>query len=157
MTPREPLALLRRVLCVGPPALSPDRLRLPDRARLSAEILIAYVELLPLLRRNDLPRMVEASRSLRVAPVSPLPVSDAHAVALRLGSIVQRVVSRLPTDKRCLINSLVVVRVLSHRAIDSRVVIGVQSDNQGFRAHAWVEHDDRPVRPPGDYVRLLEL
>jgi len=152
-----PLALLRRVLRVRPRALSQTRLRLSDRVRLSAEILVAYAELLVLLRRNDVSRMVEGARSVRVAPVQAPPERDAHAAALRLGRIVQRVITKLPTDKRCLINSLVVVRMLSQRGIDARVVIGVQSGGEGFRAHAWVEHDDRPVLAPGDYVRLLEL
>lgn len=156
MTSRVPLALLLRVLRVRPRPVS-HPLRLSDRARLSAEILIAYVELLVLLRRNDLTMMVEGARSLRVTPVPPLPASEAHAAALRLGRIVQRVITKLPTDKRCLINSLVVVRMLSQRGIDARVVIGVQSGGEGFRAHAWVEHDDRPVLAPGDHVRLLEL
>jgi hypothetical protein len=124
---------------------------------LSIEILLSYFELLRLLRKDDVKAMVVAARRVRVSRVPLEAGRDPHATAVRIGRMVQRVVSRMPTDKRCLINSLVVVRMLAHRDIDSSVVIGVQSDRLGFRAHAWVEHDDRPVLPPGDYARLLEL
>jgi len=150
-----PRSLVRHRL--RPRSLPPRRVGLRARLRLSAEILISYAELLVLLRRNDLPTMVAGARRVHVERIPLQQHDDPHDTALRIGRMVQRVVTKLPTDKRCLINSLVVVRMLSHRAIDSSVVIGVQSDSSGFRAHAWVEHDDRPVLPPWDYERLLEL
>ena len=146
--------LLHRLRPRTPPA---RRVGLADRLRLSVEILVAYAELLRLLRRNDLPAMVAGARTVRLDPAPIGPGADEHATAIRIGRMVNRVVTKLPTDKRCLINSLVVVRMLKHRDIESRVVIGVQSGAEGFRAHAWVEHDERPVLPPGDYVRLVEL
>jgi hypothetical protein len=40
--------------------------------------------------------------------------------------------------------------------MEGRLVIGVQTGSS-FTAHAWVEHDDRPILPAGDYIRLHEL
>ena len=63
---------------------------------------------------------------------------------------------RRPGDSRCLIRSLVLVRVLARRAIPSMLVIGVRK-NPGFKAHAWVEHEGKAILAAGDYTRLTEL
>lgn len=79
-------------------------------------------------------------------------------MALRLGNAVDRTLSVLPTDSRCLVQSLVLTRLLSARGVPSTLVIGAHSTAQ-FEAHAWVEYQGRPVLPPGEFLnsRLLEL
>jgi len=146
---RSPDSRERRVIPRG------EGLRAFDRVRLTFEILAAYVELWRLLRRNDLEAMVAGARTIRRPSINP-PSENAHAVAVRLGWIVQRIVRLLPTDKRCLINSLVLVRVLAHRSIETTLVIGVDSYGEVL-AHAWVEHEGRPVLEPREFRRLLEL
>jgi len=120
------------------------------------EILLAYVELLRVLRGGDLASMVRTARHTPFQAQEALGPADEHFVARRLGWIVFRVVDTLPTDKRCLINSLVLVRVLTHRSIGAQLVLGVQSEG-GFAAHAWVEHAGRPVMPTYDFHRLFEV
>lgn len=125
-----------------------------ERARLVAEVVVTYLPLLRLLRRNDLPAMVAAARDVR-RPVT-VPAADHHETAVRLGNIVMQVLRVLPTEKRCLIRSLVLTRMLASRSIPTKLWIGVQSGGT-FEAHAWVEHDGRPVLPVGGYARLTEL
>ncbi len=127
-----------------------------ERLRLVVEILFAYGELLPVLRRNDLPAMIRVARRGRGRRLPP-PGAEVHLIARRLGWIVQLCVSRLPSDRRCLIHSLVTVRVLAERSIDGALVIGVRSGPAGVEAHAWVEHEHHPILPAGDYERLVEL
>jgi hypothetical protein len=134
-----------------PPA---GQLGLRDRLRLSAEILQAYVPLARTVRANDIHAMVREARRFERPPVTSEP--DPHATAVRLGLMVERLLTVLPTDDRCLIRSLVVVRLLEQRGIPSRLVVGVRTD-PGFGAHAWVEHEGRPVLPTAGFRRLLEL
>ena len=141
---RQPLAL---------PAAGEVRLR--HRLLLAAEILAAYLPLARLVRANDVEVMVRVARR-RDRPTSNLPASDARATAVRLGKMVERLLTVLPTDDRCLIRSLVVLRLLGQRGIPARLVIGVRAGS-GFGAHAWVEHEGRPVLPAAGFDRLLEL
>ena len=125
------------------------------RLRLVVEILGAYPRLWRLVRSNDLVAMVAQARSAPPgrARVSP---EETERVALRLGACVERVLAPLPTDSRCLIKSLIVLRMLTRRSIEARVVIGAQTDS-GFAAHAWVEHGARAILPAGRFTRLIEL
>ena len=141
---RQPLAL---------PAAGEVRLR--HRVVLAIEILAAYVPLARLVRTNDVEAMVSAARR-RSRTVSSIGAADARATAVRLGKMVERVLTVLPTDNRCLIRSLVVLRLLAQRGIPARLVIGVRADG-AFGAHAWVEHDGSPVLPAAEFVRLAEL
>jgi hypothetical protein len=79
-----------------------------------------------------------------------------HDVARRLGRAVGKTLRLLPTDSRCLIRSLVLTRLLARRAIPNTIVIGVRKAPD-FQAHAWVEHEGRPILPAGEYTRLTEL
>jgi hypothetical protein len=138
---------------VAPYNLTPGRLSLPGKARLVAEILAAYIPLIRVVRRNDLRAMVTKARAVDSAAAPP---GDPHGAALKLGGIVRATLKVLPTDGRCLIQSLVLVRLLARRSIAVRVVIGVRGGD-AFAAHAWVEHDAVPVLPAGRYERLMEL
>jgi transglutaminase-like putative cysteine protease len=137
----------------APRDLPPGRLSPLGKARLGAEILAAYFPLLRLVRRNDLRAMVAQARAVDRAVAMP---GDPHDVAARLGGIVSWTLKILPTDDRCLIQSLVLVRLLARRSIAVRVVIGVRGGDT-FAAHAWVEHDGVPVLPAGRFERLMEL
>jgi hypothetical protein len=131
----------------------PERVRPWHRARLMAEIVAAYVPLLRLLRGNDLGAMVGTARAPSRRIQAP---RDPHEAAERLGWIVNRVLGIFPTDGRCLIQSLVLTRLLAARSIGSTLVIGVSVDGE-FAAHAWVEHDGVAVLPAGAFARLHEL
>ena len=144
-----PRALLQPL--VLPP---PGQVRLRHRLRLTAEILRAYVALARTVRSDDVGAMVRVAR--RTQLVAGSTEADPHATAIRLGQMVERLLTVLPTDDRCLIRSLVVLRMLEERGIPSRLIVGVRTDH-GFGAHAWVEHDGRPVLSAAGFRRLLEL
>jgi hypothetical protein len=137
---------------VGEGAL--ERLSVFAKAALVAEILVAYVPALRRVRRNDLRDMVDKARDVQ----RPGRVRDGleHAWAVRLGWITMKTLGVLPTDKRCLIRSLVVLRLLARRSIAATLVIGVRP-GPDFLAHAWVEHDGLPVLPTERFVPLHEL
>jgi hypothetical protein len=134
---------------------APGEVRLRHRVLLAAEIMAAYVPLARLVRSNDVQAMARVARS-RDRPASSLPACDARATAIRLGKMVERLLTKLPTDDRCLIRSLVLLRLLGRRGIPARLVIGVRAGG-GFGAHAWVEYDGRPILPAAGFDRLLEL
>jgi hypothetical protein len=145
---------------------APDRSRRPRalpldgslglrrRGLLSAEILAAYIPLARRVRSNDIEAMVREARRWRDSP--ELPGEVARSTAIRLGRIVERLLRALPTDDRCLIRSLIVLRMLSERGIPATLVIGVRTD-AGFGAHAWVEYDGWPVLPAVGFSPLLSL
>lgn len=78
--------------------------------------------------------------------------------SLLFGRAVNRVLTALPTDSRCLMQSLVLTAMFARRGIYSSVVIGVRPD-PAFAAHAWVEVDGRPILPSDEanYRRLVEI
>lgn len=128
---------------------------------LAAEILLAYsATRLRMLPQVDVRELVVASRArpartqAQLEPGSP----EAWLTAARLGYAVSRTLGILPTDSRCLVQALVLSRLLSARGIPSTFVIGAHSEPD-FAAHAWVEHEGRPVLPQQDFhgSRLLEL
>lgn len=132
-----------------------EPLTLAGRVRLVAEVLRTYPRAWRALRTNDLVGMVAAARAVRAARSGVNPELE-RPLAIRLGRAVTLTLVLLPTDSRCLVQSLVLSRMLTRRSIDSRVVIGVQPGDQ-FAAHAWVEHQGRPVLPARSFHRLTEL
>lgn len=143
-------------LRVAPTRPVPTRLKV----LLAAEILGVYVRVRWLLRRQEIRAVVTAIRACsRSRPGRPEPRSpEARLVALRLGGAVRQTLSLLPTDSRCLVQSLVLSRLLTTRAIPSTLVIGARAE-PSFSAHAWVEHEGQPVLPPRDFdeMRLVEM
>ena len=125
------------------------------RLRLALEFLAAYLPLVRLVRTNDLRAMVATARTPVLPRIVTVP-ADAHPTAVRLGKVVQRLFELLPMDGRCLIRSLVLLRLLEQRSISATFSIGVKSDGD-FGAHAWVEHDAVPVLPTGRMARLVDL
>lgn len=127
------------------------------RVALTVEILVAYAGVRASMPRGSIYEVVE---QLRAAPRRPdggvQPGS--LAAARRLGDAVSRALPLLPTDTRCLMRSLVLLRLLSRRSIAARLVIGVRAE-PSFAAHAWVEHDGHPLLPASGttFQRLAEL
>lgn len=126
------------------------------RLLLAVEILISYVPLAWALRRRSLPVTLGLARSPRGRRIA-VPSDQEHELALRLGHIVGFVLEWSPFDSRCLIRSLVLVRMLARRSIgDAQLVIGTSVDG-GFAAHAWVEHDGEPLLPTLSHPPLVHL
>lgn len=129
---------------------------LPARARaeLALEVLETYGVARWALARHGAPGAVTRLRA-RLAHPAPDPAMAVRA-GLRLGSAVERTLRLMPADARCLVRSLVLVRMLARRGIAGTMVIGVRTE-PSFEAHAWVEHAGRPLLAAGDYARLTEL
>ena len=123
----------------------PGHLGARHRLLLAAEILAAYVPLLRALRREDIPTLAGRARAPGRAP-QPVAASSQQATAIRLGSIVAQVLAPLPTDNRCLIQSVVLLRVLARRSIAAELLIGVEL-RPSFTAHAWLERDGQALLP----------
>lgn len=127
---------------------------------LVGEILGVYTVMRWHMPRGDIRRVAAASSALlqRSSQAAAPLGQDSWDVAAHLGRAVYRTLRVLPTDSRCLVQSLVLSRMLSARGIPSTLVIGAHSRPE-FAAHAWVEHDGRAVLPPRGFQdsRLLEL
>src|SRR5262249_41622417 len=127
---------------------------------LVAEILSTYAVTRWRMPRGDIRDVVRANRGgLASAPGEPESISrETWAVAARVARAVTKTLRVLPTDSRCLVQSLVLSRLLATRGIPSTLVIGARADSQ-FEAHAWVEHGGYPLLPQEGYedYRLLEL
>ena len=131
-------------------------LRAAERVALGAEIVRDYVRVRLLLRRRNLP---DTLAQLRADPgAGNPPAGDLARTALRLGRAVRRVLALLPADSRCLMQSLVLTRMLARRGIHSELVLAAGTDH-GFEAHAWLECSGRAVLPPAgpELGRLVEL
>ena len=117
------------------------------KLRLAGEIVVEYVRASWALRRRGLQAALAAvpRPSERDDPIE-------HATSVRMGRAVDRTLSYLPSDPRCLIRAIVLARVLARHGIGSRLVLGVQS-SPTFTAHAWIEHRGLPLLPAGDYQR----
>jgi Transglutaminase-like superfamily len=131
---------------------------LRERLVLGAEILVVYVQARWWLRRDGVETTVERLRSRGAAPGGAADSLASYTAVARLGGVVQRTLAPLPSDTRCLARSLALTGLLARRGLRSTLVIGV-SPGPDFKAHAWVEHWERPALPAGngEYARLLEL
>jgi hypothetical protein len=127
---------------------------------LVAEILGVYAKTRWRMPRGDIRQITTASQDLlrRVPEERRTTGRDDWPLAAHLGHAVFRTLRALPTDSRCLVQSLVLSQMLAARGIPSTLVIGAHTRPR-FTAHAWVEHEGRPVLPPRDFqdARLVEL
>lgn len=141
-------------------AIGPEPLPAAAKAALAAEILACYVVARWRMPRREIRDVVTACRAplARASRTGRTPGADEGLVAARLGHTVTRTLRALPTDNRCLVQALVLSRLLARRGIPSRLVIGAHTEPQ-FTAHAWVEYEGRPVLPTQGYrdSRLVEL
>jgi transglutaminase superfamily protein len=126
------------------------------RARLAAEIVWSYGRVRLSLRRRPLPEVVSG---LRTRPEG----TSRQAGALdgpRLARAVARTLEALPIDSRCLMRSLVLLRLLARRGMTGRLVVGVAPPARDhLDAHAWVEVAGEPLLAPAGFEsgRLLTL
>ena len=126
--------------------------RLPRRAKalLGLEVATTYLQVHAALRRRDFRAVVA---ELRVADTPAQ--RDPQLAAARLAAIVRRTLANAPPRSRCLVQSLVLTRVLARRGIESSLVIAV-SPGRHFAAHAWVETAGIELLPPaGSPFRTL--
>lgn len=135
------------------PADAQRRISLGGKVALAKEILSTYVAARRLLRTKKLPAVVEA---LTAGRSERAPDARDRVTALRLERAVARTLKLPGPDSRCLMQSLVLVALLSARGIDSALVIGARS-GPSFGAHAWVEHDGEPLRAAHEYPVLVRL
>ena len=140
-----------------------ERLTTPFRRRqklsLAFEILGSYARQRRRLRRSKLPDVLaELRRPLANGGAERRELDD-QLTGIRLGRAVGRTLTPVP-DARCLLRSLVLVRLLARQGIQSRLVIGITSLPR-FAAHAWVETGGTPLLPTQglvpSYDRLIEL
>jgi hypothetical protein len=144
------------------PALQPTDVYRPysplGRIVLGVEVLLTYAWVRWLLWRRDLTAAVVAIDADR--PRRPPQATGVASVKLgaRLARVTTRCLGLLPTDSRCLAQSLVLMALLARRGIASALVIGVRP-GLDFGAHAWVEREGMPLLPSGGdtYSRLLAL
>ena len=134
-----------------------ERLGAADRARLAAEVLVAYARARRLLSSRSAPEAVAALRDhARRHETSPALGRQLH-VGRRLAHAVTLTLRPLPTDVRCLSQSLTLLTMMERRDLHPTLVIGVRP--RPFAAHAWIELEGRPLLPPADpdHERLTEL
>lgn len=147
-------------LTPGASSLQDAQGRLPLRwkAALTVEVMSTYVRARRLMREQELPAVVEALRSVEDAAAETRADELLNwQIGERLGAVVARTLRPLPADTRCLMQSLVLTRMMARRGIPTTLIIGVRTED-GFSAHAWVERGGLPLLPPGsDYGRLVEL
>jgi hypothetical protein len=132
----------------------PARLGGRARASLALELLAAYVRVRERLYRRDIRTVVADLRGGATAPID----GEAGPTAARLGHVVQRAFLSAPRRSRCLIESLVLIRLLARRGIEATLVIGVAAGSE-FAAHAWVEREGRCLLPGSNvgFVPLVRL
>jgi hypothetical protein len=128
------------------------RKRMPAdvRLRVAFEIVATYAQVRYRMFRGDVTEVVASLRSEAVDVHDPY---EAYRIGRRLGRPVRRTLDPLPWDSRCLMRSLVLLRMLARRGVVCRLVIGVRP-GETFEAHAWVEHDGHPLLPTLGYERL---
>lgn len=126
------------------------RLTTAEKVRLATRIWLRFVQVSVQTRRKPLPAYVSglARDSARLrAQHPPATVSRAVYRSLRLGS----------HRPRCLINALVLFRLLREQGDAAILVIGLPELATDERAHAWVELDGRDLGPPPGGAGYREL
>jgi hypothetical protein len=116
-----------------------------ERLRLAGEIVTAYVDARRLLRRRPLPETVAALR--QGAGDGRDAGGEALPLARHLASATVRTITMLPADSRCLMRSLVLIRLMARRGLGSTLVLSVSPRRPRFEAHAWIEHAGVPLLP----------
>jgi hypothetical protein len=135
------------------PLLRHERVGPLLRLRLATEVIGTYVRVRWLMSRHDIVRVVAV---LRADTDDHLDSIVARRLAIRLSRPVQRTLRVLPADSRCLVRSLVVLRMMARRGARCELSIGARSGTR-FAAHAWVEHDGHPVLPSLGYAPLTTI
>ena len=122
------------------------------RAGLALRVWRAYGLVLVEMRRRPLQEVVyRLRRPVRRRRAHPAP---------RVSRAVRRCLSIGPRRPRCLVSSLVMLRVLHEQGIEGALVIGLPEAAGGPEAHAWIEVGGRDVGPPpgrGDNIEMMRL
>lgn len=116
-------------------------LSLPEKARLATRIWIRFGLVTVDLPRKQLPALVEElaeTNGRSRSRYSPATLSNAVHRSLHLGS----------HRARCLVNALVLFRLLREQGDPAELLIGLPRDATSHDAHAWVELGGRDVGPP---------
>lgn len=116
-------------------------LPLSTKARLTARIGGTFLLAHWRLRRTPLPSVVEsfAARDRRALQ---------RMEARRLSRIVHGTLHLGPLRPRCLVNALVLFRLLRAQGDRAELVIGLPHHPRDHEAHAWVEVERVDVGPP---------
>ncbi len=133
--------------------LARERVPYRLRARLVVEVLATYVRVRRMLAGQDIVRVVAVLRDGEGDRLEP---ETAQRLARRLARPVVRTLRPLPVDSRCLMRSLVLIRMMARRGARCDLAIGAQSGTT-FAAHAWVEHAGCPVLPTYGYAVLTVI
>jgi hypothetical protein len=128
------------------------------KARLTAEIYRQYADVRRLMKRGGLNGALEDLRGRREELAVASDPAQRVAQGIRIGHAVTKSLRILPTDTRCLMQSLVLLGMLKRRGVDVTLVIAVRTDDE-FAAHAWVEHEGTALlaTEEPDYVPLAHL
>jgi Transglutaminase-like superfamily len=117
-------------------------LSLREKVLLATRVWVRFALVSLRVRRQPLPRLVARLTAVDGGPPRRYhePATLARAVdrSLRIGS----------HRPRCLINALVLFRLLREQGDDVELVIGLPEQAADERAHAWVELEGRDVGPP---------
>jgi hypothetical protein len=132
-------------------------LTLLPKLRLAGEIVVSYARVRWLLRRNDAPTTLgrlRASAPVRRAVGGPAPAE----LGRHLAWATVKVLAVLPVDDRCLLQSLVLGRLMAVRGLDYEVVFSVAAGER-FEAHCWVESQGAALLEPGGagHAEILRL
>jgi hypothetical protein len=116
-------------------------LPLSTKARLAVRIGATFLLVHWRLRRVPLPAVVKSFGESG-------DTAHAKVEARRLSRIVHGTLHVGPLRPRCLINALVLFRLLRAQGDPAELVIGLPSEPRDKDAHAWVELDQIDVGPP---------
>lgn len=81
----------------------------------------------------------------RMQPADASPPADIALVVEHTRLRMRVVKIRLPWCGNCLSRSLAIWFVLRRRGIESALRIGAMMNDDGLKAHAWVEYEGKPV------------
>jgi hypothetical protein len=133
-------------------------LSVPAKVALGAEVVGVYARIRWLLHRDDVPatanRLRRPPRLARGRVAGP----SSAEYGRHLAWAAVRVLGFLPVDDRCLLQSLVLARLMTVRGLDYDLVFSVGRDAT-FEAHCWVETDGVPLLQPGGetHVEIMRL
>ena len=116
-------------------------LSLSTKAQIAARIGGTFLLVHWRLRRDPLPRVVESFAGRDRGGTS-------RVEARRLSRIVYGTLRLGPLRPRCLVNALVLFRLLRAQGDEAELVIGLPHDARDHEAHAWVEVERIDVGPP---------
>jgi hypothetical protein len=117
------------------------KIPLPKKVAMFRAILVTFVVVQLRLRRSTLPAVVTSLREVDTE-------RDYRLDPRRLGRIVFRTLRLGNRHARCLINALVLFRLLRLQGDNAELVIGLPESPQDVSAHAWIELDGDDVGPP---------